>query len=78
MVDRIGVKKGYALSIGLWALASLSHSFARTALGFGLARFALGIGESGNFPSALKATADGQNILQRQFDVFDFGEFWHE
>ena len=58
VVDRIGVKKGYALSIGLWALASISHAFARTALGFGIARFALGLGESGNFPSALKATAD--------------------
>src|SRR5580692_8598731 len=58
VVDRIGVKKGYALAVGVWALASLSHAFARTALGFGIARFALGLGESGNFPSALKATAD--------------------
>ena len=58
VVDRIGVKKGYALSIAVWALASLSHVFARTPVGFGMARFALGIGESGNFPSALKATAD--------------------
>jgi ACS family hexuronate transporter-like MFS transporter len=58
VVDRIGVKRGYALSIGVWALASLSHVFARTPLGFGMARFALGLGESGNFPSALKATAD--------------------
>src|ERR1700760_1567122 len=58
VVDRIGVKRGYALSIGLWALASLSHAFARSPLGFGMARFALGLGESGNFPSALKATAD--------------------
>src|SRR6201996_7489327 len=58
VVDRIGVKKGYALAIGLWAMASISHAFARTALGFGIARFALGLGESGNFPSALKATAD--------------------
>src|SRR3984885_1271134 len=58
VVDRIGVKKGYALSIAIWALSSLSHVFARTPVGFGMARFALGIGESGNFPSALKATAD--------------------
>ena len=43
---------------GLWALASLSHVLARSPFGFGMARFALGIGESGNFPSALKATAD--------------------
>ncbi|MGA3225989.1 MAG: MFS transporter [Acidobacteriaceae bacterium] len=65
VVDRIGVKKGYALSIGLWALASISHTFARTALGFGIARFALGIGESGNFPSALKATADWFPVEER-------------
>jgi ACS family hexuronate transporter-like MFS transporter len=58
VVDRVGVKKGYALSIGVWALASLSHVLARSPFGFGMARFALGIGESGNFPSALKATAD--------------------
>ena len=58
VVDRVGVKKGYALSITVWALSSLSHVFARTPVGFGMARFALGIGESGNFPSALKATAD--------------------
>jgi MFS transporter, ACS family, hexuronate transporter len=58
VVDRVGVKKGYALSIAVWALSSLSHVFARTPVGFGMARFALGIGESGNFPSALKATAD--------------------
>lgn len=58
VVDRVGVKKGYALSIAIWALASLSHVLARTPLGFGMARFALGLGESGNFPSALKATAD--------------------
>jgi MFS transporter, ACS family, hexuronate transporter len=58
VIDRIGVKKGYGFSIGVWAVASLSHVFARTPVGFGLARFALGIGESGNFPSALKATAD--------------------
>src|SRR6201996_3829448 len=58
VVDRLGVKKGYALAIGVRALASISHAFARSTLGFGIARFALGIGESGNFPSALKATAD--------------------
>jgi MFS transporter, ACS family, hexuronate transporter len=65
VIDRIGVKKGYALSIGVWALASLSHMFARTPLGFGMARFALGLGESGNFPSALKATADWFPAEQR-------------
>jgi len=65
VVDRIGVKNGYTLSIAVWALASISHAFARTPLGFGMARFALGLGESGNFPSAIKATADWFPVEER-------------
>jgi MFS transporter, ACS family, hexuronate transporter len=42
----------------IWSVASMGHALARTALGFGLARFFLGLGESGNFPAAIKATAE--------------------
>ena len=65
VVDRIGAKKGLALSITVWGVASIGHAFARTAIGFGLARFALGLGESGNFPAALKATADWFPVEER-------------
>jgi ACS family hexuronate transporter-like MFS transporter len=58
VIDRVGTKMGLALSIAFWATASVGHAFARTVAGFGVARFALGLGESGNFPAALKATAD--------------------
>jgi ACS family hexuronate transporter-like MFS transporter len=58
VIDRIGARLGLALSIAIWAVASMSHAFARTAPAFGAARFALGLGEAGNFPAALKATAD--------------------
>jgi ACS family hexuronate transporter-like MFS transporter len=58
VIDRIGARLGLAAAISMWALASISHAFARTTLAFALARFALGLGESGNFPAALKATAD--------------------
>ncbi len=58
VIDRIGAKMGLALSIAVWSVASVSHAFARTVLGFAVARFALGLGEAGNFPAALKATAD--------------------
>ena len=58
LIDRIGARRGLAVSIAMWALASISHAFARTVPQFGLARFALGLGESGNFPASLKATAD--------------------
>jgi ACS family hexuronate transporter-like MFS transporter len=36
----------------------MGHAFARSAFGFGVARFALGLGEAGNFPAAVKTTAE--------------------
>jgi ACS family hexuronate transporter-like MFS transporter len=57
VVDRVGVKLGYALSIGIWSLAALGHAFANSIFGFFVARITLGLGEGGNFPSAVKAVA---------------------
>jgi MFS transporter, ACS family, hexuronate transporter len=57
-LDRIGVRKGFAFAIIAWSIAAMSHAFARTANGFAIARAALGLGESGNFPAAIKATAE--------------------
>lgn len=57
-IDRVGTKKGYSASMVVWSVAAVSHAFAGTPFGFGAARFALGIGESGNFPAAIKATAE--------------------
>jgi len=58
LIDFLGTKKGYIISIILWSLAAISHAFARTPIGFGVARLALGIGESGNFPAAIKTIAE--------------------
>lgn len=58
IIDRLGTKTGYALAIAIWAAASISHAFVGSVAGFCLARFVLGIGESGNFPAALKATSE--------------------
>jgi MFS transporter, ACS family, hexuronate transporter len=58
LLDRIGVKKGFAVAIVTWSLAAMSHALASTANGFSIARAALGFGESGNFPGAIKATAE--------------------
>ncbi len=57
-VDRYGTKIGYALSITGWSIAAMAHAFASTVFGFSIARFFLGLSESGNFPSAIKATAE--------------------
>ncbi len=58
LVDRMGTRKGYLLSIGIWSLATLGHALARTWVGFAFSRFTLAIGQSGNFPSAIKAVAE--------------------
>src|SRR3954468_16925631 len=58
LMDRGRVKRGYALAIVTWSLAAMSHALANTAAGFSYARAALGFGESGNFPAAIKATAE--------------------
>jgi ACS family hexuronate transporter-like MFS transporter len=58
LIDRIGIRRGYAFSVALWSLAAAAHGLARTVLGFGLARFSLGLGEAGNFPAAVKAVAE--------------------
>jgi ACS family hexuronate transporter-like MFS transporter len=58
IIDRIGTKKGYLISIIIWSIAAVSHSLARSWIGFAFARFTLAIGQSGNFPSAIKVVAE--------------------
>ncbi len=57
-IDKVGTKIGYGISIFVWSLAAMGHALVRTVFGFGVARFLLGIGESGNFPAAIKSTAE--------------------
>ncbi len=58
VIDRLGTRIGYALAICIWSLAAMSHALVRTVIGFALARFFLGLGESGNFPAAIKTVAE--------------------
>ncbi len=58
LIDKLGTKLGYALAIGIWALSSMSHALVTSVVGFYIARFMLGLGESGNFPAAIKAISE--------------------
>jgi MFS transporter, ACS family, hexuronate transporter len=58
LIDRLGTKIGYALSLFLWSLAAIGHSLVKSTTGFFVARGFLGLTESGNFPSAIKAIAE--------------------
>ncbi len=58
LLDRIGAKLGLAWSMVLWSLAAAGHALAHTPLGFGVARFVLGVTEAANFPAGLKAITE--------------------
>lgn len=58
LIDRLGTRIGLALVVMLCALAAASHSLVSTALGFCLARFALGFAESGTWPGCIKAIGE--------------------
>ena len=58
IIDRVGTKIGYALSITLWSIVGVLTAFAKTTFSFGVARAGLGLSEAGNFPAAIKTVAE--------------------
>jgi MFS transporter, ACS family, hexuronate transporter len=58
IIDKLGTKTGYAIAILIWGLSSMSHSLVTSVMGFCIARIFLGLGESGNFPAAIKAVSE--------------------
>ncbi|MFD0792144.1 MFS transporter [Mucilaginibacter litoreus] len=57
-IDRLGTKLGYTISLILWSLAAALHAAVKTTFGFAAVRAGLGLGESGNFPAAIKVVAE--------------------
>jgi predicted MFS family arabinose efflux permease len=58
IVDKLGTRIGYLIIMVTWSIAATGHAFASSAFEFGIARFFLGLGESGNFPAAIKTVAE--------------------
>ncbi|MEY3404874.1 MAG: hypothetical protein RL161_304 [Bacteroidota bacterium] len=74
-VDRYGAKIGYAVSITFWSLAAMAHAAVGNVSGFFIARAALGLGEGGNFPAAIKSVAQWFPRTERAFatSIFNAG-----
>ena len=53
ILDKFGTRIGYLWSIIIWSIAGMAHAAARGVVSFSVARFALGLGESANFPAAV-------------------------
>jgi ACS family hexuronate transporter-like MFS transporter len=78
VIDRFGSRIGYAVSIGIWSVFGMLHAAVRPAfslLGFSVARFGLGLGESGNFPAAIKTVGEWFPKKERAFatGIFNAG-----
>ncbi|MGH7745334.1 MAG: MFS transporter, partial [Candidatus Dormibacteria bacterium] len=65
LLDRIGTKLGYALTIAWWSAAELLHAFSGGAVSLGIFRFLLGVGEAGNYPAGVKLIGEWFPARQR-------------
>jgi MFS transporter, ACS family, hexuronate transporter len=74
-IDKVGVKWGYAIAVAVWSLFGMAHAAAYSVATFTMARFGLGVGEAGNFPAAIRSTADWFPKKQRAFatGIFNSG-----
>jgi ACS family hexuronate transporter-like MFS transporter len=72
VLDRVGVRRGFMLFVGIWTVASVLHATARNVVQLALFRFILGIGEAGNWPGAAKAVAEWFPVRERAFGMSIF------
>ena len=72
LYDRIGIKRGFTVSIVVWSLAAMAHAFVSGIRGLSFCRFVLGLGEAGNWPGAAKTVAQWFPVRQRAFGMAIF------
>lgn len=57
-LDKFGVRIGYSIAMVVWSIAAGCHSLASSVISFATARFGLALGESANFPAAVKTVTE--------------------
>ena len=75
VIDKVGTKIGYFLATFLWSVAAVCHGLVSSTFGFIVARSALGVTESANFPAAIKTVAEWFPKKERAFatGIFNSG-----
>ncbi len=75
LIDRIGTRLGFVVSVAVWSFAAMAHAFAAGAASLIVLRCLLGLGEAGNWPAGGKAIAEWFPKHRRAFamGVFDGG-----
>lgn len=69
VMDALGTRRGLALSVGFWSMASAAHAFVTGPLSLGVARFFLGVGEGPAIPGAIKGAVEWVSPKRRGFAV---------
>lgn len=72
LYDRVGIKKGFTVSIIVWSLAAIAHAWSVGIRSLSAFRFLLGLGEAGNWPGAAKTVAEWFPARQRAFGMAIF------
>jgi len=67
IIDKAGTRKGFSFAIGVWSLAGVLNGFVGSLKGLSATRILLGLGEAGNFPSAVKSVAEWFPKKERSF-----------
>ncbi|WP_394839053.1 MFS transporter [Pendulispora rubella] len=70
--DRMGIRRGFTLSVVVWSLSAMAHAFVRGLGGLSVLRFCLGLGEAGNWPGAAKVVAEWFPVRERAFAMAIF------
>lgn len=75
IVDLYGARLILPVALAIWSLAAMAHGAVSTVTGFIYARIFLGVGESANFPSAVKVAAEWFPKRERAFatGIFNSG-----
>lgn len=75
IIDKYGTRLSYIMSISIWSLAGCLHAAATGFVSLAGARFLLAIGESGNFPTAIKTITEWFPKRDRAFatGIFNSG-----
>jgi ACS family hexuronate transporter-like MFS transporter len=65
LIDRLGTRVGYALTMAWWSAAAMLHALATGPWSLGICRFVLGMGEAGNWPAGVKVVAEWIPVEER-------------
>ena len=73
MMDAIGTRIGFLVSIIAWSISIALHAFSRTLASFNIFRFLLGLSEAGNWPGAAKKQCGMVSCKRKSYCT---GNFW--